>query len=300
MSKKAARQDYPRISREAAAGFRRYAEALERDGAALIPGALDANDLSIAQKLFEWTCAHPGQSAQDIAITDRGETVYTDTYSNVTRDYYREILKDSTIPAIMAAVLGVDQLWYLGEQVLVKRGESETRPTPWHQDTDMPINQVGTVGMWMTFDKLDLEHSLHFVRGSNHWPRLNPYMAAAGAPGEKIRHLYPYEDARHMPPFPNIDLEPEKFDLISWPCDVGDVILFHNMTIHGGAPVPPSGLRRTLCLRFFGPETRYEALPRRQSTGNLAAEATEHLWRDLEEGQPLHQAKQFFEVFQSA
>ena len=64
---------------------------------------------------------------------------------------------------------------------------------------------------------------------------------------------------------------------------------FH--TIHGRAPVPPTGLRRTVCLRFVGPEVHYEFRAGRETTGNLSVEATEFIWEDMTDGRRCRDGK---------
>ena len=55
--------------------------------------------------------------------------------------------------------------------------------------------------------------------------------------------------------------------------------------------------RNTLCLRFFGPDTRYLQLPERTPTGTLAAETTDYLWEGLNDGDPLYRGTHFTKVF---
>ena len=81
-----------------------------------------------------------------------------------------------------------------------------------------------------------------------------------------------------------------RFDIVAWGT-IGPAsgILFHTLTIHGGATVPPGGARNTLCVRFIDAEVRYKPRPERALNGNLAAEATDFLWEGLEDGMPVHQ-----------
>jgi hypothetical protein len=268
-----------------------WREAYARDGVVLVPGVLDASEQAVARKMFDWSRGHPGQAAGEVTLGGPGQTVFIDTHSRYSRAWYLDALKDSLMPAIAAAVLGVDRLWYLGEQVFVKTGEEGTRSTPWHQDSDLPIDATGAIGLWMAFEPLDRAHGLQFVRGSHRGPELNP-ITSVDADGTHF--LYP--SATHLVPFPDIDADRSAFDIIAWDYRPGDLILFHTLTIHGGATVPPGGKRNTLCVRFVDAEVRYKPRPERALNGNLAAEATDFLWEGLAEGMPVHQGRQFVQV----
>ncbi len=269
-----------------------FAEGLTRDGAVLIPNALGANDLAVAKELYDWTRTHPSPAFMSAPI-EGGVPMIIDTHSRAARAYYRELLRNSSIPAVAATVMGLDELWFLGEQLFEKVGPAKSFGTPWHQDIDLPIDSRGVVGMWISFDTLDSESSLSFVRGSHTGPRYNPVVRSDD--GKSQRLLFPA--ATDMPSFPDIDADRQNFDLVSWAYQPGDVILFNNMIIHGGAPIPPGGQRRTLCLRFFGPDVMFWPVPVRQPNGNLSVEATEYLFEDLAEGMPIRRGKHFFPVF---
>jgi len=68
----------------------------------------------------------------------------------------------------------------------------------------------------------------------------------------------PHDESLPYPRVPNIEAERAKWDVISWPVEVGDVIFFHFKTLHGGAPTRVGQQRRTLTLRFFGERTHYD------------------------------------------
>lgn len=288
-----AAQSFQKLSTAAHSRIASYAEAYRRDGVVHIPGALNADDLAIATSLYEWSKAHPGQAVMDGAV-EGGESFFMDTHNRDARGHYRGLLGQSTIPAIAAAVMERDELWFLGEQLFVKEGSENTRGTPWHQDIDLPIDAAAVMGMWMAFEPLEAKDSLHFVRGSHRGPAFNPVVYSDDHKSQRL--LFPM--ATDMPPFPDIDADPTKFDLVSWAYRPGDVILFNNMVIHGGGPVPPGGLRRTLVMRFFGPELNFKTPPQRQNNGNLSVEGNEYLYEGLSEGEPFNHGKHFFKVFE--
>ena len=276
---------------EIAAG-RSVTEVFRQDGVVCLPGALNEVDLAAMRELFAWSRDHPGQAAQRLDSGADG-SIFIETHNMSARETYLAVLAKSGIPALVAAALGVDELWYLGEQIYIKVGQPGTCRTAWHQDSDLPIDAIGAVCLWTTFESLERDEALEFARGSHQGPRYN-HVIGTGAQGEPLL-LYP--TAAEKTPFPDVDAAPDAFDLVSWSTEPGDVVLFHSLIIHGGAPVPPAGQRNTLCLRFFGPDTRYLQLPERTPTGTLAAEMTDFLWDGLQDGDPLHRGARFAKVF---
>ena len=60
-------------------------------------------------------------------------------------------------------------------------------------------------------------------------------------------------------PIPNVDALPDEFEVVSYACDPGDVVVFHMGCLHGGGPTRPGQSRRTLALRFIGEQCFLES-----------------------------------------
>jgi ectoine hydroxylase-related dioxygenase (phytanoyl-CoA dioxygenase family) len=64
-----------------------------------------------------------------------------------------------------------------------------------------------------------------------------------------------------MPRLPDIEADRERFDIVSWPFEPGDALVFHPSTLHGGGHTEAHGERRTISLRFFGDDCNFVARP---------------------------------------
>ena len=265
---------------------RSVTEAYWQDGAVCIPGALAEADIALAQALFAWSREHPGQAAQTLDFGADG-SIFIETHNRSARETYLAVLAKSGIPALVAAALGVDELWYLGEQIYIKQGRPGACKTAWHQDSDLPIDATGAVCLWTSFESLAREDGLEFARGSHQGPRYKSHHRRGSGWRTAIAVSH---RCRKAPVFPTSTPTRRSSTFLlgyrTWRRR-----LFHSLTIHGGAPVPPAGLRDTLCLRFFGPDARYQQLPERTPTGTLAAETTDFLWAGLNDGDPLIAAR---------
>lgn len=230
------------------------AEAYARDGVVLLPQALDARALADAQAAYEWSLANPSRAAMKFAqATDA--TFYQDLYNPDCPNAYRPMLMASPLPALIAAIWGSPDVWFMYEQVFLKEG-GESRRTPWHQDSSyLAVGGNDLAVAWITFDETPRADSLEFVPGSH---RGVLYNGSSFQLGDDTAPTHPLEA---LPRLPDIEARRGEFEIVSFAVSPGDVVLFHPKTLHGGAATHHGARRRTLTLRFFGRDARYEKRP---------------------------------------
>ena len=224
-------------------------DAFAKDGVVLLRGALDRAALAEAQRAYEWSLAHPSRSASTFPGSDG--VFYQDLANREAWPAYERLVRESRAADLAGELWGSDQVWFMYEQVFRKEG-GRTRRTPWHQDTSyLPIAGERLVVMWISFDPVARENSLEFVRGSH---RGTLYDGSRFDARDDTAPLY---GDGSMPRLPDIERERERFDIVSFAVEPGDVVAFHPSLLHGGAPTVAGGRRRTLSLRFFGDDVRY-------------------------------------------
>lgn len=226
---------------------------LREDGVVCVRNALDGKSLSLAQAAFDWSLAHPSPAANRYA---GGEgTFYQDLANPKAAAAYRELIERSNAADIAAALWGSDDVWFMYEQVFLKEG-GESRRTPWHQDSSyLPIDGSQIAVMWISFDPVAKDDSLEFVRGSH---RGVMYDGSRFDPKDDTAPIY---GDGSLPRLPNIEAERSRWDIVSWAVEPGDVLVFHPGVLHGGAATHRGTRRRTLSLRFFGPDAVYASRP---------------------------------------
>jgi ectoine hydroxylase-related dioxygenase (phytanoyl-CoA dioxygenase family) len=252
-------------------------DAFRRDGVVLAPGVLDARALSQALEAYEWSLGHPGPGASRITqYTDA--LFYQDLYNPDCLAGYREMLAASPLTALVADLWDDPEVWFMYEQVFLKEG-GESRRTPWHQDSSyLAVGGEQLMVAWITFDGVEREDSLEFVRGSHRGPLYN---GSRFELGDDTAPLYADDE---LPRLPDIEGRRETFDIVSFPVQPGDVVFFHPAMLHGGAPTRPGQRRRTLTLRYFGADARYERRPGR------AGPRVEGLHEQMAPGDPFRHA----------
>src|SRR5689334_8097857 len=149
------RSDLPEIRR-----------AYEEDGAVLVRNVLDLSALDSALRAYEWSLANPGPGASRFAQkTDA--TFYQDLWNPGCIEAYRDMLRASPIPGLVSEIWNTPDVWFMYEQVFLKEG-GESRRTPWHQDSSyLAVAGPDLAVAWITFDALEKDDSLEFVRGSH-------------------------------------------------------------------------------------------------------------------------------------
>jgi hypothetical protein len=255
------------------------AAELERDGVVMLKGALAPDAFARVEAAVEWSLANPSPTAVRF-YPGEPATFFEDRGRN-----HAGLVREIGLDTMMSALWGEERMWYLGEQLFLKEGGSARR-TPWHQDTSY-LRMMGSqlVACWISLDPLPKEHCLEFVRGSHQGVLFN---GSAFAAHDDTAPLYRQS---RLPRLPDIQAGREGFDILSWDAEPGDIIVFHLGTLHGGAGTSPGLRRRTVSLRFLGPDVVFDGRPRDEvgaQEGNDAALAS--AYAGLQHGDPFPKA----------
>jgi ectoine hydroxylase-related dioxygenase (phytanoyl-CoA dioxygenase family) len=96
--------------------------------------------------------------------------------------------------------------------------------------------------------------AMRYVRGSHRWGsffRTNNF-ASQG------QGLEPGQNEEGQIQLPDIEGTPEKYDVVTYPSNPGDVIVHHSNLIHGSGPnYSGDRTRRAVSFRFAGDDVRY-------------------------------------------
>jgi len=229
------------------------ADALAEDGVVCVRSALDPESLALAQAAYDWSIANPSVAANRYA---GGEgTFYQDLANPKALPAYRTLIERSCAADVVATLWRDPHVWFMYEQIFLKEG-GESRRTPWHQDSSyLPIDGRQIAVMWISFDPVAKADSLEFVRASHRGPM---YDGSRFDPKDDTAPIY---GDGSLPRLPNIEAERNRWDIVSWDVEPGDVLVFHPGVLHGGAATHRGGRRRTLSLRFFGTDAVYALRP---------------------------------------
>ena len=229
-------------------------ERFRRDGVVHVPGAFSPDEVNRLAEFWRHCIDHPGPTATRFyadgmarapgvdaarALPDREPGLgYQDVNNPANRGRLAELIHLPGIESIVAATFGVRRAWCMAEQVFLK--EPGSPRTSWHQDiSDARVEGMDAMTVWMSLDPVAAQESLELVRGSHLGP---VYDSVYGPPGSS--------------PIPDIEGHRDDYDIVSFACQPGDAVLFHFGVLHGGGQTGPASTRRSVALRFVGPDSR--------------------------------------------
>lgn len=219
-----------------------------------IAQALSADSLDLAYAAYQWSLGNPGPGAGNIPGKAPG-TFYQDLANPEAFAAYDSLINHDDIRSVLQLLFAGRHAWFMYEQVFKKEG-GEIRRTPWHQDTPyLPVRGEDLAVFWISFDRLDSYGTLEFVAESH---RQTLYDGSAFDPRDDTVGLY--NDPAY-PRLPDIEANRDDFNIVAFPVEPGDVVVFHPSILHGGGPTRATETRRTLSLRFFGEDAEVAARP---------------------------------------
>lgn len=185
---------------------------------------------------------------------------------------FQRLLYDSPIADMVGQVIGSDNVWLLFGHVFVKDAGA-CRRTPWHQDLPYwPVAGKQICSMWITLDPIPKAECLEFIPGSHRgtmYDGFNPRRAAE----DPTLPFY----GKDLPRLPDIEAEREKWNIVAFDIEPGDVVLLHPGVLHGGGHTTEGRRRRTLSVRLYGDDVVYAERPDSHPTVPLTPGLSSHL-----------------------
>ncbi len=229
----------------------------ERDGAVCLRGALrDWVDVIAAG--IERNLREPGEYASENAAPGEGGQFFDD-YCNWQRlPEFERVVRESPAPDIAAALMRSHSAQIFHDHVLVKEAGT-AKATPWHQDLPYYfVDGSQMVSFWIPVDPVE-EATLRFIAGSHRWERMVRPVSWADDSAFYANGDDTFVDV------PDPDNEPERYRVVEWTLQPGDVVAFHYRTVHGARGNMTRQRRRVLSLRWLGDDARYVERPGRTS-----------------------------------
>lgn len=250
-------------------------EAFQRDGAVCLRGALDPATVGRLRTEFELLRAEAVDISTYYASDSQpGRTLLREGNWQAS-DLFREVVFGSALGRLAAEAMGARQI-RLYEDLLIYKAAAAGQPTPWHQDAPQwPVSGHQVASAWLSLEPVnERTGALRFVAGSHRGPVHVPYL-----PPEQ-RHLLE-ADTRFFDggPVPDIDAHPDRYRIISFDTEPGDVVLFSTRALHGAFGSDPDRPRRTFTIRFLGDDVRWQ--PKQSVFHDWLREV------DLNEGDPI-------------
>ncbi len=234
-SKPAARPNV--VSKEQVAAF-------QRDGAVCLRQLLIPKQVELLRDGIEANLKHPSPRANTASRPDDPGWFFEDFCCWTENEHYRRFIFESGLGAIAGQLMGSRVVRLYHDHMLTKEPGTRQR-TPWHQDQPYyNIDGRMNCSMWIAVDPVPRESTLEFVAGSHTGPWFLP-------------RSFRDEQAKWFPEgtlakLPDIEAEPDRYPILGWEVEPGDVVCFHMLTLHASAGTSGTGRRRVFSLRFLG------------------------------------------------
>ena len=169
---------------------------------------------------------------------------------------FRSFCTDSPLSAVAATLFGSRKVNLLYDQIFVKEPATRVH-TRWHNDQPYwPVRGRQVASFWVALDYVTAETgALEFIRRSHHSGRW--YQPEAFGPTSGYDA---YDRNPDYEPIPNVEAEREKYDIVSWNLEPGDVYVFHGLTVHSAGVNQSSEVRRRgYAVRYTGDDVVYDS-----------------------------------------
>jgi len=222
------------------------------DGVVMLKSMFDSGWIEFLREATEIAMSNPGPNAEEYA---KGSGRFFGDLDLARRHpSFAEFVHQSPAAEIAGTIMASSKVNFFYDQLLVKEpGTAE--PTPWHQDQPYwAVSGRQVASIWLPMDTVKLESSLKYVAGSHRWGAHNPHNFIDDSPYE----------GTGLPELPDINANPEKYEILGWDMEPGDCLVFQAMIVHGSAGNSSmQNRRRALATRWTGDDARYAIKPGR-------------------------------------
>ena len=140
---------------------------------------------------------------------------------------YKRFIFETGAAEVAGHLMQSNEVRLYHDHLLVKEPKTQAK-TPWHQDQPYyNIDGFQNISMWLPVDPVAKESSLRLVAGSHRegWlmPRSFMNNEAKWFPEGTLKDL------------PDIDNNPDKYEILSWALEPGDAVFFHMLMLHAQA-----------------------------------------------------------------
>ena len=180
----------------------------------------------------------------------KNKELFYDDYCNWQNiDEYKKFLFNSGIANIASELMNSNKVNLFHEHVLIKKAGAK-KITPWHQDQSYYcVEGNQNISFWIPLDKISKSTCPEFIGKSHQWTQ-------KFLPTKFVGKNYEHID-KEFEEIPDIERERNKYEIISYNLNPGDIIAFNFATVHGAPGNKSKSIRRAFSARFTGDDARY-------------------------------------------
>ena len=226
--------------------------AFRRDGAVALRGAFDPNWLTLLREGIDADVTAPTENFARHTADPDAPAYLEDYWAWSKIPQFERFVRESPCAPLAASLMDVPSINLVMDNWFLREAGSTSRP-PFHQDLSyFDFAGDAMCVLWLPLEPVTKENGIAFVRGSHldgrHYMRARFADDAGAAAAQEVNGI-----AYHAPP--DVNADPDAYDLLRWDLDAGDCIFFDMATLHGGlAATTPTETVRRFTLRMTGPD----------------------------------------------
>ena len=226
-----------------------HIEAFQADGAVCLRGVFSASWIDRLREGTEQALSRHGPYASVQSEPGDPGFFYTEYYLWRRLSAFSHFALRSGAAQIASGLLGSAEIRFFYDGLFVKEPHT-SKPSQWHQDQPYYPVDGKLVVIWTPMDPVKADTSLRVVRGSHRWNRwFRPVLFKGDKPMNRTESRYE--------PLPDVDAEPQRYDILSWDVEPGDCIAFDGFALHGARGNRTGTRRRALSTTWLGRDTVY-------------------------------------------
>jgi len=227
--------------------------AFRRDGAVALRGKFAQDWLDCLRRGIDANMAQPSPRLARHTRDPDAPGYYEDFWVWNAFPEFRDFVRNSPCAPLAADLLGAPSINLVMDNWFLREAGSTSRP-PFHQDLAYFDFEGTMCVLWLPLEPVTRENGIAFVKGSHLWDKL--FMRVRFADGHPTFEPQEVAGQTYHPP-PDIEGNPDAYELLQWDLDAGDCIFFDMRTLHGGlkAATPTETVRR-FTLRMTAPDGR--------------------------------------------
>jgi ectoine hydroxylase-related dioxygenase (phytanoyl-CoA dioxygenase family) len=233
-----------------------------RDGAVLLKGVLDPEELRLLAEGVDQVYADPGERSSVVRSPEgQGETLVLN-YPTARSAALRALMERGVIAQVAGKLMRTPQAQLVFEQIFYKT-PGRIVPTPWHQDTPfLRLRGYDMCRVWLTADYSPSDITVQVVRGSHRWNVVFSPETGERDPVVKSDEKAGYSNDNlgdpGLPPPPDVARYRDSFDILTFEVEPGDALVFQGNMLHGAQGRDSwERPRRAFATMWGGPQLKY-------------------------------------------
>ncbi len=223
-------------------------ETFRRDGVVKLRQKFDAGWIDLLREAIDRSMEHPtGNFTRHTKDPDQ-PGYYEDFWAWSRYPGFERFVHQSPCAPLAAELLRANRINLVMDNWFLREAGSTSRP-PFHHDISYFDFTGSMCVLWLPLEPVSKANGIAFVRGSHLWDKL--FMRTRFADGHRTGSGVTEVNGERYELTPDIEADPDAYDLVQFDLDLGDCLYFDMRTLHGGlSTVTPSETVRRYTLRM--------------------------------------------------